>query len=304
MLESPLASPDGSAPPPYLAFDLDPERVAAGRKAGFKVLFGDATRSAVLRAAGVECPRAVVVAYPDPETALQAVANMRAAFPSVTIYACAADLRHAAELAEAGADDTVIRSVEAGLALGARLLGGLGASGLDLAFLKRGIEESVAARTRALAGWLQHSGDSVPPAFSSLDMLVLTAEVEDFAREAAAAAAAAAAERDAAVAAALCTEAAQPGTPLTSAASSSSSSSAAAASSGGGNGNSKVGGSNGKGSAALGTAAASAEAAALKAAEDEALKAGGSGNGGDGGEKEEEESRVPDVAGVGSLRDG
>ncbi|GLI67394.1 hypothetical protein VaNZ11_011578 [Volvox africanus] len=214
MLESPLASSDGSSVMPYVAFDLDPDRVAAGRKAGFKVLFGDATRSAVLTAAGVEEPRAVAVCYADREAALQAVYTMRTDFPSVPIYACASDLRHAAELEEAGANHVVIRSVEAGLALGSVLLGGLGASDIDLNFLKRGIEETIEARTQALANWMSSAGEQVT-AFSSLDMIVLTAEVEDIARSAAVAAAAAAVERDAQVAAALSAEAAQPGTPMT-----------------------------------------------------------------------------------------
>lgn len=54
--------------------------------------------------------------------------------------------RHAAELEEAGADQVVIRSVEAGLALGSQLLGALGASEIDVSFLKRGIEDSIEAR--------------------------------------------------------------------------------------------------------------------------------------------------------------
>ncbi|KAG2451237.1 hypothetical protein HYH02_003844 [Chlamydomonas schloesseri] len=210
MLESPLATPGGGGEPPaYLAFDMDPERVAAGRKAGFKVVWGDATRGAVLRAAGVDSPRAVAVCYADKESALQAVYTCRAEFPAVPIYACAADLRHAAELEEAGASRVIIRSVEAGLALGGALLGELGASEADLAYLKRGIEETVEARTSALSDWMHNNSEQVP-AFSSLDMIVLTGEAEDIAREAAAAAAVAAAERDAQIAAALSAEAAQP----------------------------------------------------------------------------------------------
>ncbi len=61
---------------------------------------------------------------------------------------CAVSLpgRHAAELEEAGADQVVIRSVEAGLALGSQLLGALGASEIDVSYLKRGIEDSIEAR--------------------------------------------------------------------------------------------------------------------------------------------------------------
>lgn len=60
MLESPLATSGSSQGQlGYVAFDLDPVRVAASRKAGFEVLFGDGTRAAVLKAAGVEKPKAV-----------------------------------------------------------------------------------------------------------------------------------------------------------------------------------------------------------------------------------------------------
>jgi voltage-gated potassium channel Kch len=260
MLDSPLAASEGDLPQ-YIAFDSDPDRVMAGQKAGFKVrgyccrsvctcgdrsllrmprcgsltsitlhglcrqlLFGDATRGAVLRAAGVEEPRAVVVCYADKESAVMAVGTLSLEFPSTPIYACAADLRHvslvqlwpgrptsqnslplqrrpdpdglragpclcpvwlsrvvttaaatlagklthcpwlfrhAVELKEAGASQVVIRSVEAGLALGTQLLGSFGASENDLAFLRRGLESTVEARTQELATWLANTKDQV-----------------------------------------------------------------------------------------------------------------------------------------------
>lgn len=65
----------------------------ASQQAGFRVLYGDATRTAVIRAAGVEDPKAVVVCYADKAQALQAVHFVRADYPTVPIYATAADLR-------------------------------------------------------------------------------------------------------------------------------------------------------------------------------------------------------------------
>lgn len=47
----------------------------------------------MLRAAGIEAPKAVAVCYADKEQSLQAVYTLRADFPSVPIFACAADLR-------------------------------------------------------------------------------------------------------------------------------------------------------------------------------------------------------------------
>jgi Trk K+ transport system NAD-binding subunit len=76
-----------------VAFDNDPERVRAAQKSGFRVLFGDGTRTSVLQAAGIRNPRAVVVCYTDKEEATQAVVSARVQFGDVPIYACACDLR-------------------------------------------------------------------------------------------------------------------------------------------------------------------------------------------------------------------
>lgn len=91
LLESPLVGTPAAHS--YVAFDSDPERVLASQRAGFKVLYGDATRSAVLRAAGVKDPRAVVVCYAEKSQALTAVHCIRAEYPQVPIYVTAADLR-------------------------------------------------------------------------------------------------------------------------------------------------------------------------------------------------------------------
>ncbi|MEW5319391.1 MAG: hypothetical protein WDW38_010547 [Sanguina aurantia] len=174
MLESPLATSGSSQGQlGYVAFDLDPVRVAASRKAGFEVLFGDGTRAAVLKAAGVEKPKAVVICYPDKEQALRAVHSIRSDFPGVRLYACASDLRHAAELEQAGADSVVIRSVEAGLALGGQVLQELGTAANEVQFLRKGIEDSVAKRAHALVSEVKKASAA---GGSSLDILLTGAE--------------------------------------------------------------------------------------------------------------------------------
>ena len=44
MLESPLSQTLERGPVPYVAFDLRPARIKAARRAGFNVLYGDASR--------------------------------------------------------------------------------------------------------------------------------------------------------------------------------------------------------------------------------------------------------------------
>ena len=107
----------------YVAFDLDVSRVQAARRAGFNVLYGDASRPAVLMAAGVRRPAGIAVAYASRERALSATAALRAAYgPTLPIVARARDAAHATELRAAGASGIVTDSLECGLLLGSALL--------------------------------------------------------------------------------------------------------------------------------------------------------------------------------------
>lgn len=116
----------------YIAFDLDPTRVEAGRRRGFLVQYGDAARPEVLKAAGVRNPSAVVVAYARPERVLDTVRNLRDAYGSrLRIIARARDAGHGSLLLANGATSVVVDSIEAGLLLGSALLKDLGLSDVD-----------------------------------------------------------------------------------------------------------------------------------------------------------------------------
>lgn len=178
MLESPLVQKDFDGVPnkiTYVAFDMDPARVRSSRQAGFHVLYGDGARISVLKAAGVVRPKAVVVCYSIRHQAIKTVATLRQAFPGVPLYACASDLRHAAELEDAGADAVVISTSEAGLALGEQLLTRMGVDRQDVSALKREIENVVALRTHLLAEQIhiggEESGGPLQSDFYMLDAL-------------------------------------------------------------------------------------------------------------------------------------
>jgi monovalent cation:proton antiporter-2 (CPA2) family protein len=98
------------------------------RRFGRKVHYGDASRIDLLRTAGAEKARLLVVAIDDQDKARELVEAAREAFPHLTILARAWDRRHAYELLEAGADDVERETFEAALALGRRALVNLGFS--------------------------------------------------------------------------------------------------------------------------------------------------------------------------------
>ena len=62
---------------PYMALDLDPDRVRQAAAAGQSVVFGDAARLQSLMAAGLARASAVVVSYPDTPSALKILRLVR-----------------------------------------------------------------------------------------------------------------------------------------------------------------------------------------------------------------------------------
>ena len=87
--------------------DHSPEQIEIGRRFGYKVFYGDATRLDLLEAAGIAEARLLVVAIDDVEDSLALVDLARSHWPQLQIVARARNVRHWLELAERG-----IRSVE------------------------------------------------------------------------------------------------------------------------------------------------------------------------------------------------
>lgn len=106
----------------YMAFDMSPTRVIDARNKGLPVFFGDARRPEVLRSAGVERARAVVVTLDDPDQALDAVLNIVREFEGIQVFCRARDQKHQKLLQAAGATAIVPELLEASLLLGGAVL--------------------------------------------------------------------------------------------------------------------------------------------------------------------------------------
>mmetsp|Transcript_11074 Transcript_11074/g.33969 ORF Transcript_11074/g.33969 Transcript_11074/m.33969 type:complete len:777 (+) Transcript_11074:149-2479(+) len=106
----------------YKAFDLSPQRVIEARRRGLPVFFGDATRQEVLRAAGVEKCKAVVVTLDDPPSTLRAVQALSRDYPKVQIFVRASDRKQKKVLEVAGANAIIPELFETSLLLGRAVL--------------------------------------------------------------------------------------------------------------------------------------------------------------------------------------
>lgn len=107
---------------PYVALDLDPDRVARAYAQGLPVFFGDAARPEVLRGARVGHARAAVLTMDDPVAAERAAAGLRSSFPDIPIFARARDNPHRERLETAGATGIVHETAGLSLELGGAVL--------------------------------------------------------------------------------------------------------------------------------------------------------------------------------------
>lgn len=109
-----------------VTLDSSIEQIELLRGFGRKVYYGDASRLDLLRQAGAERARLLLVAIDDKERSIEMVEAAREAFPDLTIIARAWDRRHAYELLRAGADEVERETFEGGLVLGRKALRALG----------------------------------------------------------------------------------------------------------------------------------------------------------------------------------
>lgn len=111
---------------PFVAVDLDAESVAAARREGRPVHFGDASQAELLLRLHADRAPAIVLTMDDAAAALRAVHGIRALLPTVPLYARARDEAHAALLCAAGATAVVPETLESSLSLAGFALGAIG----------------------------------------------------------------------------------------------------------------------------------------------------------------------------------
>jgi monovalent cation:H+ antiporter-2, CPA2 family len=107
---------------PYLAVDANADVVAAARKAGKPVYFGNVQQQEFLRRCKVDVARALVVTMDAQKVTAEVVKAARGLSEDLVIVARARDAQHAAQLYRLGATDAVPETVESSLQLGETVL--------------------------------------------------------------------------------------------------------------------------------------------------------------------------------------
>ena len=106
----------------YIAIDIDLNRVNDASNAGENVMYGDASRRIVLKAAGIERAKAVVIAYADDRSTEKVLNVIREAYPKLPVIVRTKDESSVEALQKAGATDVVPEVQEGSLMLASHAL--------------------------------------------------------------------------------------------------------------------------------------------------------------------------------------
>ena len=106
----------------FTALDKSQEQVDVVRRFGSKVFFGDPSREEVMRAAGAENARVLIIALDDMETSLSVAQMVKRKFPHLEVFARARNRRHVHLLMAAGVEAIVRETFFSSLRLSEMIL--------------------------------------------------------------------------------------------------------------------------------------------------------------------------------------
>jgi len=156
---------------PYVALDLDPDRVHKAMAAGDSVVFGDAVRLQSLMAAGLARASAVVVTYLDTASALKVLANTSAHAPTVPVIVRTVDDQDLEKLQAAGATEVVPEAIEASLMLASHALALVG---VPMRRVIRVVQDQRDARYNLLRGYFRGADDDTADALDQERLSTVT----------------------------------------------------------------------------------------------------------------------------------
>lgn len=108
--------------------DFSADRIRQASSFGFRIYFGDGTRKDVLRSAGIDRAKIVLICTQKKEITDKVVELVQADYPHTTLFVRSYDRIHSIELRNKGVDYELRETLESGLLFGRRTLEALGVS--------------------------------------------------------------------------------------------------------------------------------------------------------------------------------
>jgi len=143
---------------PYIALDMDPDRVKEAAAAGDNVVYGDASRENYLVASGLSRAKAVVITYADTPATLKVLHQVELIRPGMTVLVRTKDDADLGKLQAAGATEVVPELIEGSLMMASHVLLIMG---VPMRKVVRRITSAREARYSLLRGYFRGVADEV-----------------------------------------------------------------------------------------------------------------------------------------------
>jgi len=143
---------------PYIALDMDPDRVKEAAAAGDNVAYGDASRENYLVASGLSRAKAVVITYADTPATLKVLHQVELIRPGMTVLVRTKDDADLGRLQAAGATEVVPELIEGSLMMASHVLLIMG---VPMRKVVRRITSAREARYSLLRGYFRGVADEV-----------------------------------------------------------------------------------------------------------------------------------------------
>ena len=154
---------------PFIAIDMDLNRVNDASNAGELVMYGDASRRVVLNAAGIKNCKAVIITYADDRASSKVLTVVRETYLDLPVIVRTADESSIALLQKEGATEVVPEVLEGSLMLGSHALMVLG---IPLGRIVKKIRSFRSERYAMFRGYFKGSTD-ISDDFSGEEQLEL-----------------------------------------------------------------------------------------------------------------------------------
>ena len=154
---------------PFIAIDMDLNRVNDASNAGELVMYGDASRRVVLNAAGIKNCKAVIITYADDRASSKVLTVVRETYLDLPVIVRTADESSIALLQKEGATEVVPEVLEGSLMLGSHALMVLG---IPLGRIVKKIRSFRSERYAMFRGYFKGSTD-ISDDFSGQEQLEL-----------------------------------------------------------------------------------------------------------------------------------
>ena len=142
---------------PFVALELDTDLITEAWDAGEPVFFGDSSHPDILKRAGIEKAKALVISFPDVNSSMQITRAAKQLCAHIPVIVRTRDDRHLEKLLECGADEVIPDTVESSIMLAQHTLARLDLDQATIDEMLADAREGHYARVRAFF----HSADDI-----------------------------------------------------------------------------------------------------------------------------------------------